>query len=220
MLLNLDSFQEKINYSFTTVSLLKSAFTHPSKSKKSDFERLEFLGDRVLGLSISSLLYEEFPKEEEGDLAKRLATLVSKETCLEIALSLQLEAYVLRKNGQDTQYSTILSDVLEALIGALFLDSGFENAKRFVNTLWKDRIIKNSLPPKDAKSALQEWAQKKGLPIPHYEIIKRSGPDHSPIFLIQGSIKGMSPIIEKGASKRQGEQKVAEKFLEIVNKKI
>ncbi|MBX9805872.1 MAG: ribonuclease III [Alphaproteobacteria bacterium] len=208
----------KIPYKFQDSTLLKMALTHPSSSrsqKVSDFERLEFLGDRVLGLVIAKMVYERYPKEKEGDLAKRFAALVCREACLEIAHQMNLSTHLIASLGDITPNSALLADAVEALIGAIYLDGGIEAASTVINAYWPALLEKDISPPKDPKTALQELAQSKNLGVvPSYEVLDHSGPAHTPTFTVRVSVEGLGEAIGTGASKRQAEQMAAKKLLD------
>ncbi|MBY0281490.1 MAG: ribonuclease III [Alphaproteobacteria bacterium] len=210
---DLNPLEEKIGYQFKDQTLLKSALTHSSVRHSGNvFERLEFLGDRVLGVLIAEYLYKNFPKESEGDLAKRLAVLVSKETCNKVGHLIALSDF-LKLIGDRSPHSSVLADAVEALIAALYLDGGLDECRKFVIRCWKVFIEKNMIPPKDAKTTLQEWAQAKGLPIPVYKLIESSGPDHEPLFKVEVTIMNKPPYYGIGSSKRIAEQAAASDLL-------
>lgn len=220
--------EKNLNYKFKDITLLTQAVTHTSshfdgRSKKlknlshKHYERLEFLGDRVLGLVISEYLLMAFPQEDEGDLNLRFAQLVRKEACTQVAQNIGIENFVILganeiKSGLNKNL-TILGDVCEALIAALFLDGGMEIAKPFILEYW-DEQIKSHVPHKqDAKTALQEWAQKLKLALPIYKVAQTIGPAHSPQFTIEVSVDGYQKSQSTGQSKRIAEQKAATEFL-------
>lgn len=205
--------EEKMGYKFRDQVLLRNALTHSSVRHSGNvFERLEFLGDRVLGVVIAEYLYKHFPKESEGDLAKRLAVLVSKETCDKIGKLIELPE-VLKLAGERSSNSAVLADAVEALIAALYLDGGLDECRRFIIRYWKTFIEKNMTPPKDSKTTLQEWAQSKGLAIPVYKLVESSGPDHEPLFKVEVSIVNKPPHYGVGSSKRIAEQAAASDLL-------
>lgn len=209
-------FEEKIAYKFKNKGLLIKALTHPSivsNKFESEFERLEFLGDRVLGLSIAELLFKKHSTEAEGDLAKRLAVLVSRDKLLEIGEEIGIRNVVRAYRADMTQRSGILADAIEAILGAIFLDSSYETAKQTVMHLWAKHIEAANLPPRDPKTTLQEWVQSRGLAIPNYKIIERTGPDHAPEFLIELTVAGQKPQRASGLSRRRAEQIAAEQML-------
>ncbi len=202
---------------FTRPELLQRALTHSSARRRGlknyDYERLEFLGDRVLGLVIAEFLTELFPDALEGDLARRFNRLVRKETCAEVAEKIQLGDFVIMSaseadsGGRGKQ--TILGDACEAILGAIFLDGGFDTARYIIRTLWAGFIDDESIPLRDAKSELQEWAQGRGLALPEYIEMDREGPDHAPRFTTRVEVKGVDPAQGEGDSKRAAEQSAA-----------
>jgi len=211
--------QATISYRFADEGLLVEALTHSSAGKThgKDNQRLEFLGDRVLGLVIASALVARFPDAEEGLLAPRLNALVRKETCADVAEEIQLgnalimDASEVRAGGRKKK--TLLGDACEALIAALYLDGGITVAEGFIETYWADGLEQVDQTKLDGKTALQEWAHKKFGLTPSYEIIERSGPDHAPEFTVRASV-GSLPVSEaKGSSKREAEQVAAEAIL-------
>ena len=217
------SIEEVLGYTFKNATLLKQALTHPSalpSGQGMDFERLEFLGDRVLGLVVARWLYEEFPHENEGDLAKRLAGLVRKETLVDVAKTIDLNQFMKMKRekspSQTKRLETLLADGCEALIGALYLDGGLEVAHAFIHQHWDDLFQKTPEPPRDSKSILQEWIQGKGKSHPQYVVINSSGPAHSPHFIVQVQIEGMAPITGEGSSKRLAEKVAAQNMLDRI----
>lgn len=214
------SLEETIGYSFERSSFLKDALTHPSVSRHAKaFERLEFLGDRVLGLVVAAWVYECFPKESEGDLTKRFASLVSRESCAQIAKDIILVNH-LKIFSQDAVEDThILSDAIEALIGAIYLDGGMDPCHLFIRRFWENILYANKTPPKDAKSTLQEWAQSRNIPLPVYQLIRIEGPDHSPTFWIEACIQGYASEQASGAIKRVAEQAAAKQLLQKLKKK-
>jgi len=212
----LKTLEKTLGHSFTDNALLLEALTHPSRDGEPNYQRLEFLGDRVLGLVIAAIVYETYPKEAEGKLNRRYATLVRKETLSEISGALKLDALVRmtdtmeRSGGRDNP--SIRSDVLEALIGALFLDGGYKAAKDFIAGAWQNHL-EGKTAIKDAKSTLQEWAQGQGKPLPAYEVVKRAGPDHAPAFWVEVTVEGLGSATARGASKRVAEIKAADKLI-------
>lgn len=210
---DISSLEEKINYKFKNQDFLKKALTHSSvRHSGNAFERLEFLGDRVLGVVIAEYLYKHFQKENEGDLAKRLAVLVSKETCDQIGNLVTLPDF-LKLAGDRSTNSAVLADAVEAVIAAIYLDGGLKACSQFIINYWKPFIEKNTAPPKDPKTTLQEWAQSKGLAIPSYKLIESSGPQHEPLFKVEVSIMNHPPHFGVGNSKRIAEQAAATSLL-------
>lgn len=210
-----------IGYRFSDQALLESALTHISALKGQgrigSYQRLEFLGDHVLGLAVSEMLFAAFPKAEEGELSRRLADLVRRETCADVArgidlgTSLRLGASEVRAGGRSR--IAILADVCESLIGAVFLDGGYKAAKAFVERYWSDRMLKPARPLRDPKTVLQEWAQARGLPTPTYREVERTGPHHDPVFKVAVQLPQREPAEGKGRSKRAAEQAAAEAML-------
>ncbi|HMK90924.1 MAG TPA: ribonuclease III [Methylocystis sp.] len=209
----------KLGHGFADRSLLRRALTHASVavSRADSYERLEFLGDRVLGLVVAHMLVEAFPDESEGTLSRRLASLVRKETCAEVARDWGVGAFIrlgegeAQSGGRDKR--AILGDVCEAVIGAVFLDAGLDVADRVVRAGFCGRMSASARAPSDAKTLLQEWAQGRRLAPPTYLLAARSGPDHAPFFEIQVDIDGYQPAHGTGASKRAAEQAAALNFL-------
>lgn len=209
-------FEDILNYCFFDKKLLQAALSHPSLNKENrSFERLEFLGDRVLSLVISDLLYEKFPKEKEGDLAKRLAALVNKETLTTIATEkLQLQKHlIVSKDDMMTPNSAILCDAIEAVIAVLFLDGGYQSVRRIISRIFESEILTATLPPQDSKTTLQEWAQSLGL-TPVYTVTQQKGPAHSPHFTLTVNVPGKGEELGEGLSKRQAEQQAAKRLLD------
>jgi ribonuclease-3 len=212
---------DRIGYSFTDDTLLDRALTHISalsgKSRQSSYQRLEFLGDRVLGLVISDMLLRAYPKADEGELSKRLAELVRKETCAEVARELDIGSALRlgssESNAGGRRRVAILADVCEALIGAVFLDGGYAAAAEMVERFWGERMRAIASPPRDAKTALQEWAQGRGLPTPSYKEIERKGPHHNPEFRVAVQLPDRAPAEGLGKSKRAAEQAAAAEML-------
>jgi len=212
-----------LNYQFRDPALLERAVIHSSavKDRTQSYERLEFLGDRVLGLCISDMLYKRFPLEQEGDLGYRFTALVRAEALSLVADKLDLGTYLVMSNGEidsgGRRNPGILANACEALIGALYLDGGIETARQFILAHWSDLLEKDLTPQKDAKTNLQELAQKQGKSLPSYEIVSRSGPDHAPQFCVSVNIEGIPPAAGSGSSKRAAEQNAAEIMLSQIN---
>jgi ribonuclease-3 len=215
------NLETAIGYRFRDAGLLERALTHASvrggKTARADNERLEFLGDRVLGLVIAEHLSEAYPASTEGELAKRFNRLVRGETCARVARRIALGAELIISDseagsgGRDKE--TILADAMEALLGAVFLDSNFEKARGVVRRLWETDGMEQPADAGDAKSALQEWAQGQGLALPAYVEVARKGPDHAPLFTSEVRIKGKDPARGEGATKRAAEQAAAHALL-------
>lgn len=218
-----DGIEKTLDYVFEDVKLLEAALTHASLQKKEgDYERLEFLGDRVLGLVVATLLYKAFPHENEGDLAKRHTALVQQKTLVDVALALDLPSHLRLSSGEKKagglHKDTILSDAVEALIGAIYLDGGYAKAEKFITRIWKDKLAA-ATPPEDAKTMLQEWAQARGLPLPEYRVLSKAGSDHAPIFEIGVEVEGFILISAKSSSKRQAEKDAAALMLKHIGEK-
>lgn len=213
-----------IGHRFGRSRLLEGALTHPSAPDAAEiagssvgYERLEFLGDRVLGLVVAEMLTLRFPDENEGALSKRLVGLVRTEMLLEIAKDIDLAAYMRMADGSGNSWArqrdTMLADGMEALIGAVFLDGGYKAASAVVRGFWEDKLDASAPPPKDPKTTLQEWAQARALPLPVYDLAGREGPDHQPVFRIVVHVEGQPPMSASGKSKRAAEQAAAEALL-------
>lgn len=213
------ALEARIGHVFADRNLIAAALTHVSAAagrKRETYQRLEFLGDRVLGLAVSGMLYEAFPEAGEGELSHRLAGLVRKESCAEAALAWGVDSCV--RLGEIELQSrppnmAILGDVFEAIIGAVFLDAGYEAAKAVVITAFGERMHAPGRPLRDPKTALQEWAQARGLATPLYRETARSGPDHAPEFTISVEVPGYRNAEAKGFAKRLAEQAAAAAFI-------
>ena len=213
--------EERIGHGFAEKSLLDSALTHISalsgKSRAASYQRLEFLGDHVLGLVVSDMLFRAFPKADEGDLSRRLADLVRRETCADVARSLDLGAAIKlgasEANAGGRRRLAILADVCEALIGAVFIDGGYPAAATMIERLWSERMRTPARPLRDAKTVLQEWAQGRGLPTPSYREVERTGPHHDPEFRVAVALPDLKPAEGVGRSKRAAEQAAAAAML-------
>ena len=213
---NLSELEKSIKYTFNNKNLLHLAMTHTNVSRKyKNNERLEFLGDRVLALVIAKILYHSYDKDSEGDLAHRLSFLVSKDSLYNVAKSINLDDYII--SNEKKLNSSILSDACEALIGSVYLDGGIEKSENLIYSLWGELIISVKKPPKHVKSQLQEWALGRQLKEPKYNIIKKDGPPHSPVFTVSIDIEGFSKISAQGKSIRQAEQNAAVKFMDTLD---
>ena len=207
--------EAKLGYNFQNINLLRQAVTHSSyeSSIHGNYERLEFLGDRVLGVAIASLLYKIFPNEPEGSLSQRHTGLVCKETVAEVARRLDLDKYIICVGNEIHENENVLCDVCEAVIGAIFIDSHCERAVEFVNEHWRDLIDKNMAPPKDSKTLLQEVAHVKGYGFPIYQTEDRTGTEHEPTFVMSVTIEGFGKALGSGKNKKIAEQDAAKKML-------
>ena len=207
-----DWFEQCSGYRLRDGALFEQALTHSSRAEQ-NYERLEFLGDRVLGVSIAAWLYELFPDEPEGKLSRRLNVLVSRAVCAEVARDIGIpERMRLGKQAREDgaqDSDNVLGDVVEALIGATFLDGGFEPAEHVVQRLWAARIGDQEKAPKHPKSALQEWAAAHDRRPPVYELIGRSGVPHAPTFIVQVSIKNVGEARGEGTTKQEAETEAA-----------
>ena len=215
-------FEDRIGYKFKDAALLEQALTHISalagpRNRASSYQRLEFLGDHVLGLVISDMLYGAFPKADEGELSRRLADLVRKEACADVAKEIDLGAAIRlgasENNAGGRNRTAILADVCEALIGAVFIDGGYKAASEVIGRLWEQRMRAPARPLRDSKTILQEWAQARGLPTPAYREIERKGPDHNPEFRVTVELPNRAPAEGIGRSKRGAEQAAAAAML-------
>ena len=213
------ALEARIGHKFADPALLATAFTHVSALKKSpgkrgdSYQRLEFLGDHVLGLIVSDMLYRAFPNANEGELSKRLAELVRKESCADVAKSLGLlddiKLGAVGASASARLRKSVLGDICEAVIGAVFLDGGYVAAAAFVERNWTERMQKPRRPLRDPKTVLQEWAQAKRLPTPVYREIERTGPHHDPQFRVAVDLPGLVPAEGLGGSKRDAEKAAA-----------
>ncbi|MEA3001026.1 MAG: ribonuclease [Sphingomonadales bacterium] len=198
-------------------ALFERALTHSSQGEE-NYERLEFLGDRVLGLVVATWLYEVFPDEPEGKLSRRFNALVARETCAEVARELGVGARLrLGKQARDDGASdsdNVIGDVVEALIGALYRDAGLGAADAFIRRAWADRVSSRDRAPKHPKSALQEWAAANDRKPPEYRLTGRTGPHHAPRFVVEVAIRGVGQASAEGASKQEAETAAAAKLLE------
>ncbi|MCB1782834.1 MAG: ribonuclease III [Alphaproteobacteria bacterium] len=219
---SLSGLEQAIGYSFRDKNLLRIALTHSSAASEENYERLEFLGDRVLGLVIAALIFEKFPNETEGDLARRLASLVQGSMLAELSESINLGEYIILSDAEresgGSKNENILADVYEALIGAMYLDGGFEPCQTLITKKWADVLHTMKTPPQHPKTALQEWAQSLGIPLPAYEITGQTGPDHAPVFEITLRVKDHGEVTASGRSRQEAEKQAASLFLEKIKK--
>lgn len=213
----LTKLQDQLGYHFKDVKRLEKALTHSSAGGTYNYERLEFLGDRVVGLALAHTLFKMFPEENEGDMAKRHAALVQGKTLAKIAREIGLGAIMQLSEAEraagGANNDNILADGLEALIGALYLDAGLVESQAAIEKLWGDRVKVMKRPPQDPKTALQEWAQARSLALPYYELVGRTGPDHAPIFEIRVKVGDFPPWAAKGTSRRAAEKLAAAMLL-------
>ena len=211
-----DELEDRIGYSFADKAILDRALTHvsaASQGRGGSYQRLEFLGDHVLGLVVSDMLFRAFPRADEGDLSRRLADLVRRDTCADIARAIDLGAALRLGNSEQNaggrRRTATLADACEALIGAVFVDGGYDQAAALIERLWRERMLKPPRPLRDPKTMLQEWAQGRGLPTPAYHEVERTGPDHNPKFRVAVEVADRAPAEGTGSSKRAAEQAAA-----------
>jgi len=217
------ALEDRIGYRFKDGGLFERALTHISAvsgphNPAGSYQRLEFLGDHVLGLVVSEMLFRAFPRANEGELSRRLAELVRKDACADVARAMDLGSAI-KLGSSEAQAggryrTTILGDACEALIGAVFLDGGFAAAAEVIERFWRDRMLTPVRPLRDPKTLLQEWAQARGLPTPSYREIARTGPQHDPEFRVAVELPDRAPAEGVGRSKRAAEQAAAAAMLE------
>jgi ribonuclease III len=221
---SLADLETRLGYRFKDDALARRALSHISsfsagglEGRLGSYERLEFLGDRVLGLVVADMLYEAFPQATEGELSIRLAALVRREACAEIAAAWDVGPHLSLGSGEaqagGRKKGTILADACESLIGAIFLDGGFAASRDVIVSAWAPRMRAVLSPARDAKTLLQEWAQARALGAPNYQEIGRSGPDHAPQFTVRVSLRGYESEIGAASSKRAAEQAAAGAFM-------
>ena len=220
------NLEKKIDIKFTNKDLLRQSLTHKSFDTKNNYEKLEFLGDRVLGLVISKRLLEIYPDEKEGILDKKLASLVNKKICLEIGKNLELEKFIITNTSSINKTkktisieNKIISDCCEALIGAIFLDKGLNIIEKFILKTWKHQINASKITFVDSKTKLQEYSLKKFKSLPIYKLLENSGPRHKPTFKIGVRLIDTKFFYAQGNSKKDAEQNAATLFMENIGKK-
>jgi ribonuclease-3 len=201
------AIQISLDYTFQDLELLERALTHTSAGVDVNYERLEFLGDRVLGLVVAEMLLNSFPAENEGDIGRRFAELVRAETLTRIGRKAGIDVALTLAGGDAND--SIVADATEAVIAALYLDGGLRAATQFIERQWSPLVKVTDAPPRDAKTALQEWSQARGLGLPKYRDIAREGPDHQPLFTVEVTVAGSPPAHAQGGSKRAAEQEAA-----------
>jgi ribonuclease-3 len=209
--------QNIIKINFTNIKLLEKSLIHKSFDNKINNEKLEFLGDRVLGLVISKILIETYPDEKEGIIDKKFANLVNKNTCAIIAEKIKLKNYMILGDTYKIvkkSYQKITSDGLEALIGAIYLDKGLKVSEKFISNYWKEYLDKSEFTLIDAKTKLQEFSLKKYKELPKYKHFKKTGPHHDPVFKVEVNIKNSKVLTGSGSSKKSAEQNAANKLLQ------
>lgn len=209
----LEKLEERIGYRFKDQERLRNSLTHSSTGTSTNYERLEFLGDRVVGLVMAHILFDEFPDENEGDLAKRHAALVQGKTLARLAREIDLGSAMQLSDAErasgGAENDNILADGMEGMIGALYLDAGLERSQSILKNLYGDSVYVMLTPPQDPKTALQEWAQARSLPLPKYELVGKEGPDHAPTFAVRVSVEGFPPWTCQGPSRRVTEKQAA-----------
>ena len=212
MKINYSNLEKRINIKFKDKKLLVRSLTHKSFDKVNNYEKIEFLGDRVLGLVIAKKLLEIYPNEKEGILDKKFASLVNKKTCLEIAKNINIEKYILFFNPKNKKIKIedkVIADSCEALIGAIYLDKGFSVVENLILTLWKRNIQESVITQIDAKTKLQEFSLKEFKKLPTYKIISNTGPRHKPVFRVGVKLPNSKYYIANGTSKKDAEQNAA-----------
>ena len=223
----LSGFAASLGLTFDDFGLLETALTHPSaasgaRGARPSYQRLEWLGDRVLGLVLADQLFHAYPDEEEGPLARRMAALASEPSLVRVAREIDLGRYLIVDAGEERnrgrENAANLADACEAVIGALYLDGGLEAARAFVIARWAPLIEEQIAPPKDSKSALQEWTQARGIGLPRYRVVDSTGPDHRPLFTISVEVDGHGAAEADGGGKREAETKAARRLLEKLEK--
>ncbi|MCH9753931.1 MAG: ribonuclease III [Alphaproteobacteria bacterium] len=216
----LTELSKKLGHNFNNIKLLEEALTHPSSSENLNYERLEFLGDSVLSLVITTLLVDKFQNEKEGDLAKRRASLVNGKSLHKISNIIGLGEYIILSEGEENtggrSNPKILEDTIEAIIGAIYVDGGLDPCKIFVSKYWNDIIDSDITPPIDNKTFLQEWAQSKGYKLPEYKVLDRTGPDHKPSFSVQVTVGDLTPCIASSHSKKEAEKEAAQLMINYI----
>jgi ribonuclease III len=213
--------QKIINYTFKNKSILIKSLTHKSFDNENNNEKLEFLGDRVLGLVISYKLLEKFPQEKEGIIDKKFANLVNKKTCLLIAKKLNLKNFLIigeSHKNLDRSEDKIISDCLEAIIGAIYFDGGLKASQKFILNFWSSYLDDSIITLVDSKTLLQEYSLKKFKELPNYIFHKKIGPQHKPIFKTEVQIRNSKKIFGTGTSKKNAQQNAAAKLLRTLSK--
>ena len=217
---SLRDLENIIKYNFKDKKLLHRALTHKSYNNIENNEKLEFLGDRVLGLVISKKLLDKFPDEKEGIIDKKFASLVNKNTCVDIAKQMNLKKYLyLGASHKNLERFTdkIFSDTLEAIVGAIYLDGGLKSSEKFILSFWEAYIVKSVVTLIDSKTKLQEYSLKKYKKLPKYTFFKKTGPQHNPVFKTEVEIPESKKIIGSGKSKKSAQQDAAAKLIKILN---
>ena len=221
MKINYQTLEKKIKINFKDKDLLVRSLTHKSYNKEINNEKLEFLGDRVLGLVIAKKLLEIYPNEKEGILDKKFASLVNKKTCLQIAKKINLDKYILTldiKKKKNIVEDKVVSDCCEALIGSIYLDKGFNSVEKFILELWSENIRDSVITQIDAKTKLQEFSLKRFKKLPIYKLISNTGPRHKPLFKVGVKLIDTKFFLAEGSSKKDAEQNAAIKCLQNQSK--
>ncbi len=221
MKINYQTLEKKIKINFKDKDLLVRSLTHKSYNKEINNEKLEFLGDRVLGLVIAKKLLEIYPNEKEGILDKKFASLVNKKTCLQIAKKINLDKYILTldiKKKKNMIEDKVVSDCCEALIGSIYLDKGFNSVEKLILELWSENIKDSVITQIDAKTKLQEFSLKRFKKLPIYKLISNTGPRHKPLFKVGVKLIDTKFFLAEGSSKKDAEQNAAIKCLQNQNK--
>ena len=214
----LNILQKKINIKFKNLNYLKKSITHKSYDPLNNYEKLEFLGDRILGFVISKKLIELYPEQKEGVLDKKLASLVNKNKCLEVARIIGMDKFILfgKKGSKVKIENKIMADSIEALIGAIYYDKGFDISEKFILNKWKNFINLSDKTIIDSKTKLQEYSLKKFKSLPIYKMVSSSGPRHKPMFIISVRLKDSKIYDGSGDSKKKAEQNAAKKLLDSI----
>ena len=216
----LNSLERIIKYNFKKKTILEKALTHKSYNNDINNEKLEFLGDRVLGLTISEKLLDKYPDEKEGIIDKKFANLVNKKTCLQIAKKINLKKFIfLGASHKKLERSSdkIISDCLEAIVGAIYLDGGLKSAEKFIFFFWEEYLLKSNITLIDSKTRLQEFSLKNFKTLPKYFFFKKTGPHHRPIFKTEVQIPNSKKVIGTGSSKKNAQQDAANKLIKLLN---
>ena len=216
----LNVLEKIIKYNFKKKSLLEKALTHKSYNNNINNEKFEFLGDRVLGLTISERLLEKYPDEKEGVIDKKFANLVNKKTCSNIAKKINLKKFIFLGSSHkkfDRSSDKITSDCLEAIVGAVYLDGGLKSAEKFIDYFWGEYLLRSNVTLIDSKTKLQEFSLKKFKALPKYIFSRKTGPQHRPIFKTEVQIPNSKKVVGVGSSKKNAQQDAADKLLKILN---
>ena len=216
----LNVLEKIIKYNFKKKLILEKALTHKSYSNNINNEKLEFLGDRVLGLTISEKLLEKHPDEKEGVIDKKFANLVNKKTCSNIAKKINLKKFIFLGSSHkkfDRSSDKITSDCLEAIVGAIYLDGGLKSAKKFIYYFWEEHLLKSNITFVDSKTQLQELSLKKFKVLPKYIFSKKTGPQHRPLFKTEVQIPNSKKVTGEGSSKKKAQQDAADKLLKLLD---